>query len=88
MKTKINRKISLIKKRTLDLLTTNQITKHHAKLILSYDFNDECYTRFLMALTERYMRVRGYYKKYPQEVDLVNQEIDLAIQKWKEGGNG
>lgn len=77
-------KVGKISKRILDLYTMNMITKYHCQLVLKNDYKDLDYTKFLLALTERYLRVKGYYKKYPSEVDLVNDEIRLAIEKFNE----
>lgn len=75
-------KVGKISKRILDLYTMNMITKYHCQLVLKNDYKDVDYTKLLLCLTEKFVRVKGYYKKYPEEIDIVNEVISFEIEKF------
>jgi len=39
----------------------------------------------LTGLSERYLRVRNYYKKYKEEEKIANKEIYYAVNKIRKG---
>ena len=66
MKKKYSLKLATIKNLTLKLNTSKQLPFKLVKAIMDLtpeSTNEE--VKFLMALTEHYMRTKNYYKNYP-----------------------
>lgn len=80
-----NRKLAKLKKLALDMYIGNHITQKMCVLVQRLSNTDDLeYIALITALYEKYLRVRGYYKKYPQEKEITNREIDLVIKDYKE----
>lgn len=83
--TMTNRKLAKLKKLALDMYIGNHITQKMCVLVQRLSNTDDLeYIALITALYEKYLRVRGYYKKYPQEKEITNREIDLVINQYKE----
>lgn len=75
-------RIALIKKNTITLRAQYQIPRYLAKLILDIDKNTSIeYISDLILLTNMYMRVKGFYKKFPQFEEIYKQEIVEYFKK-------
>lgn len=80
-----NRKLAKLKKLALDMYIGNHITQKMCVLVQRLSNTDDLeYIALITALYEKYLRVRGYYKKYPKEKEITNREIDLVIKDYKE----
>ena len=81
MKNKI--KISVIKHKALQLKVNYQIPYVLYQLIMSIDSTcSESYIHKLTRLSEFYIRIKGYYNRYP----LIEKEYnDLLKQEFKMG---
>lgn len=75
-------KLSILKSKTYQLRAYGQIPYALTYLIYQLTEEDDVnYLELLMALSERYLRVKGYYKRYKQEEEIAKQEIILALEK-------
>lgn len=83
MKKKISLKLATIKNLTLKLNTSKQLPFKLVKAIMDLTPEDSTEkVKFLMALTEHYLRTKGYYQRYPDAHKQANQDIQgLLIDK-------
>ena len=75
-------KINLLKKNALKLYVNKQLPSKLAFMI--QNINADTSVKFinsLMFLTEKYLRVVGYYKKYPKEEEIANKYVSDFFRK-------
>ena len=73
---KKKRMISTIKTNSIKLLINHQLPKQLVVYINKLDDDSSLKEiEFLKTLSEHYMRLKGYYKKYPVVHDEYNKEI-------------
>ena len=76
----IQQKISRIKSYSLKLYSNSQIPSLLAIRISHLNADTpKYYIDRLMIQVEKYMRVKGYYKKYPQDEKQANLEISKGF---------
>lgn len=77
----INKKIKKIKAVSMQLYLNNQIPSHLMQRIRNLNGNeDKPYIECLIELSEKFMRVKGYYKKHPLDIKIANGVIDSVIK--------
>lgn len=82
MKKKFSLKLATIKNLTLKLNTSKQLPFKLVKAIMDLtpeSTNEE--VKFLMALTEHYMRTKNYYNNYPDAHKQANQDIEGLLKE-------
>lgn len=75
-------KLAIIKYQTLELRSKRQIPMFLAKLI--YDLKgdeDTKYVMYLLEMSKHMLRVRGYYKDYPDAENDAKNIIKDGLQK-------
>jgi len=82
MKKLNNLQLSRLKSKALELNKSHQIPFVLAREIfeLKVDY-DSKYVALVMTLTEKFLRVKGYYKKYPQEEQEATKVIKEILTK-------
>lgn len=80
----VNRKIALLKKNCMRLRANYQLPNELCVEIIRLGYNDNVkYVKHLMDLCEHYLRVAGYYKKYPQLHAETNKIISEDLKQFK-----
>lgn len=71
-----------IKKHSLELYTKNQLPRCLVAMIQKLDDQSSIeLVKFLMEQCEIYLRVVGFYKKYPLENQKVDIELNLQLKE-------
>lgn len=82
MKKKISLKLATIKNMTLKLNTAKQLPFKLVKAIMDLTPEDSIEkVKFLMALTEHYLRVKNYYKNYADAHKQANADIEGLLKE-------
>ena len=72
--------LTKIKYNASRLLINHQLPKYLVQLVLNLDENSDInYIRLLMYHCESCMRVKGYYKKYPQYEKIITEELKKQL---------
>ena len=76
------RKINLLKKNALKLYVNKQLPSRLAYMINNINVDtSEKFINSLMFLTDKYLRVVGYYKRYPKEEEIANNYVSNFFRK-------
>lgn len=79
-KAKISLLLARVKKNTITLRSSYQLPLYLTKLILDLNVHsDEVYIKDLMNLSTLYLRVKNFYKKFPQFEEVYKKEITEFI---------
>lgn len=75
-------KLAIIKYQTLELRSKRQIPMFLAKLIYDLKGDEETkYVMYLLEMSKHMLRVRGYYKDYPDAENEAKNIIKDGLQK-------
>lgn len=73
--------IWILKNKALELRKNYQLPFHLTKLIYSLKGDEKVsYVVVLKELTEQWLRIKGFYKRYPQTEELAEKSIKSTLE--------
>lgn len=82
MTNKEKKQLLIIKKKSVEAYTQGMLPKCLVQKIIN--INDDCSSeliKFYSYMTERELRVKGYYKKYPLENKRAEIDLNLLMKE-------